>query len=395
MQALHTLEKFATSWRKKQHLRFQPSAAPAHLFQRLEDLAARHRSQGELLATDNLTDNWKKKVESAPSVMFSPDGKIRASSFANFRRLEIFLGDSGPVTDFSNWNPAYWHRSFFANPVVGAVDIARQLLNGYTRSPRKHLFEYYEILEREGALDLLKKYDVSKSPGNPYVFHHRGCAYNVRWARHIYFLNLLRTHIGADVARRRHFVSLDLGSAYGVFSHLFKAEYPNTTQILVDFPAQLILAAYYLSQAFPEARIATLLDLDKTAGVSREFVENYDFVLIPVGEFHRLQAGSYDMMTNFVSLAEMQRQWFSHYLNSPSFKSAEYFFTSNRFVSSPRIDPTHNTDITIRDYPLDDFKTLLFDVNPLFTHYYKRERFFFTKKVSLSSTLFDFIGRRA
>ncbi len=394
MGSLETLENIVVNWRKKKHLDFSPAENSGTLFDRLEKLAAHHREKEEL-STANLTENWKKKVESAPSKMFSPDGKVIPSSFSNFRRIEILLGDSGPLTDYSNWNPRYWLKIFLSNPVIGAMDVARQLINGYTRSSRRHLFEYYEILEKEGALDLLKKYDVSQSPGHPYVFRYKGCAYNVRWARHVYFLNLLRKSLGAELNRREKFVSLDLGSAYGVFSHLFKAEYPKTTQILVDFPAQLILAAYYLQQAFPKARIATMLEMEEMPVISRDFIEKYDFVLIPVDSFKRLPAGSYDMMTNFVSLGEMQRQWFLHYLESPSFKTAEFFFTSNRIISGPRIEPTHNTDITIRDYPLDDFQTLLFDVNPLFTHYYKRHGFIFADRKPISSYLFDFIGHRS
>ncbi len=392
---MNTLEKVFTNWRKARNLdeAHATNHTPAQLTQRLESMNAYHRSKTEL-STDSLADTWKKRVEAAPSLLFTAEGKIRMSVFENFRRMDVFIPDSGPITDYSNWNPRYWAAPFLKNPIMGAIDIARQTFNGYTRHFNRILLEYFEILKKEGALDLLQKYDVSTSPGNPYAYRHQGHTFNVRWARHIYFINLLRRHLGKELSSRQKFVSLDLGSAYGVFSNLFKSEYPKTTHILVDFPDQLLLAAYYLGRAFPEARMATLADFSDKEVISREFIDQYDFVLVPVDWYKKLAAGSYDMLTNFVSFGEMSREWFDHYLDCESFKSAEFFFTSNRFVSGPRMDPTHNTGTSVRDYPLDDFETFLFDVNPLFTHYFVRKAFFFSERKPISSYLFDFIGRR-
>ena len=370
------------------------------LFKRIEELG-RYQIRHAALKDEeieHLTENWQYQVQAASSKLYDHKGRVKISILENFRRQtygdELFIGDEGPYTDYADWNPKHWCKNFLSNPVSGLKQFSRQRLSGLSRGLRKSLIEKYNILKREDAIHLLQKYPVSKTPGNPFSFHYKGCAFNARWAIQIYFINLLNKHLSGDIKKYASFVNLDLGSAYGIFSYLFKSEHTNTKHILVDFPDQMVLAAYFLSKIQPTAKIATILEYSDQECIDRKFIEAYDYVLVPVTFFEKIEPNAIDMLTNFVSLGEMKPKWFHYYLHSKLFRKTPYFFTCNRFVSSPRHEPTHDTSITILNYPLDQFKRILFDINPLFIYNIKQKHKFFFEKRPMSSYQFDFIGMR-
>ena len=366
------------------------------VFKRIEAIGEYQHKHATLTNGDvsNLTENWQYQIQDANERLFDLEGKPKKAILENFRRHGLFIGDNGPYTDYANWKPKYWYKVFLNNPVYGTKQFLREKLGGLSRGEKKSLIERYHILERENAIPLLKKYPVSKTPGNPFIFHYKGCEYNARWARHIYLINLIHKHLKIHIEKYTDFINLDLGCGYGSFPYLFKSEYPNTKHVLVDFPDQLILVAYFLSTAMPSAKIATILDYSDRDRIDREFINKYDFVLIPVSLYEKIESGSIDMLTNFVSLGEMKPEWFNFYLKGKLFETSSYFFTCNRFVSGPRFEPTHNTSITIMDYPLDQFETLLFDINPLFIYNIQQKYKFFYEKKPMSSYQFEFIGKR-
>lgn len=100
------------------------------------------------------------------------------------------------------------------------------------------------------------------------------------------------------------------------------------------------------------------------------------------------------MITNFFSFGEMRRDWFRGYLDSAAFQGAEYFFTCNRFESAPRMCPTYDSDLTILDYPLDQFDKVFFGTFPLYPYYVTRQALITYDKSAYSSQYFDFIGKR-
>jgi hypothetical protein len=186
------------------------------------------------------------------------------------------------------------------------------------------------------------------------------------------------------------FVGLDIGSSYGIFSSLLKREYPESHHVLVDFPEQLILAYYFLSSCFPEARIAGINEVSHEENLSKPFIEKYDFVLVPSSIYQRLAAESADLVTNFASFGEMKREWLNFYLESPAFLSAKYLFTANRVQSYP----TYDTDLTIVDYPIwNPQKRLHFATCPAFFGYYwyRRRRLFFNDRQAYPP-YFEYIG---
>jgi hypothetical protein len=184
------------------------------------------------------------------------------------------------------------------------------------------------------------------------------------------------------------FVALDIGGSYGPFSALFKRNHPDSHHVLVDFSEQLLLAYYFLGMYFPEAKIAGVKEISDQANISREFIEQYDFVLAPVEYYTRLAPKSVDLVSNFRSLGEMSRKWFETYVDADVFTSAKYFFTANRVQSYP----SYNSDLSILDYPIwDRSKRLHFELSPLLSHTYGRSFLFFNKR-SNHSPVFEYLG---
>jgi putative sugar O-methyltransferase len=362
---------------------------------RISRLAQLHDRRVALPKDLPLDSKWEELLLSEPGKLFTADGAVNFNNLANFRRLKIFVSDMSPSTDFATFAPAQWLRTFARKPVAGTFDFLKEWILGAHRGQRQLLREIYDILDRDGATDLLRKYPAQGSPGNPYTFAYRGCSYNLRWVRHIYFNNLIRKHLAGDIrASKRRFINIDVGSSYGLFASLFKSEFPNTVQVLADFPDQLLLAYYYLGSLFPDARIATLVDFADRSSLTHEYLEQFDFVLLPVPLFSMLERGSADMVTNFFSFGEMRRDWFRGYLDSAAFQGAKYFFTCNRFESAPRMCPTYDSDLTILDYPLAQFDKIFFGIFPLYPYYVTRRALISYDKNAYSSQYFDFIGKR-
>ena len=361
---------------------------------KISELASLHASQASLPSDLPLDSKWQQLLIQEPEKLFKADGSVNFENLANFRRLNIFVSDQGPFTDFASFDPDAWVATFLRRPFRSAVDFAKEGILGVCRGQRQMLRDVYDILERDGGIDLLKKYPVKQSPGSPYCFEYRGCSYNLRWVRHIYFNNLIRRHLSEDIRGASRFVSLDIGCSYGIFASMFKSEFPNSVQVLADFPDQLLLAYYFLSSKFPDARIATLKDFAGRSELTREYLQEFDFILVPVPMFSMLNEGSVDMVTNFFSFGEMRREWFMEYLDSAAFRGARYFFTCNRFESAPRMEPTYDTDLTILDYPIAEFETRFFGVFPLYPYHVTSYGPFSYQRNSYSSQYFDFIGKR-
>ncbi len=359
------------------------------------EVALAQKSEADLKDISNLNQLWQTEFKAGRSQLYKPDGSINHYALENFRRYNILLHEMGPETDFANWNPKYWYKLFFSNPFKSTKQFLRQRINGQLRGNKMTMLKMFDTLETLGVDKILRKHDASQTPGNPFVYLHKGCVFNTRWLRYAYFVFLAQKYLKQDINESpRRFVSLDLGCNFGGFSYFFKSEFPKTTQILVDLPDQIVLADYFLRNKFKDAKIATYLDIRKLEKIDRQFVEKFDFVLIPITQYDKLMPDVADMYTNFDSLGEMMRPWFEYYMKSAAFKGVKIFMTTNRFVSSPAHEPTHGNDLTIWDYKLDQFNHILFDVNPILTLYSKIHHKYFYSIESFSSQFFDFIGKK-
>ena len=267
----------------------------------------------------------------------------------------------------------------------------KDIFSGGRRGERRVLKELLEVLIRLGDDKILLEYPASPV-GDAGIFKYKGYQYTYRWLRHIRMISLFRQHFKEMAGE--NFTTLDIGSGWGIFSYLMAKEMPESSNILLDFPEMLLFAHYFLGMNFPNARIATYKDLREQKQLSRKFLRQFDFILVPHFMFDKLVPGSVDLLSNVASFGEMRREWFEYYVKSDLFDSIKFFLTANRFESAPLLDPTYDTDLTVLDYPLNDFQKRRFGVCPIFSYIYERKALFFYKKRPFSSQYFEFAGIR-
>lgn len=289
----------------------------------------------------------------------SADGTLNREAVRNFRNLEIFIADIP-----SRRNPPEFRTASKILP-----------------QERKELLLLYKIFKEVsfggvGVLDLLREYPCD-SVGSPILFSCNGYTFTKKWLIRVYFLLLFRYYVLPGL--EKNFTLIDVGGNYGYFSALIKRDNPCCCQILLDFPEPLALAHYYLQTLFPEAKISSYQTIAGMKSIDRDFIMAHDFVLLPPFLYERLQTGSVDVFSGISSLGEMSREWFEYYFRSQVFSSARYFFCMHNQVRSSRYD----TDLTIRDYHLHDFKKLFFRISP--------EVF---PEEEVRSPYFEFIGER-
>jgi hypothetical protein len=335
----------------------------------LEDDVRAYRKYGVLSdKIEGLIPKWREQVAHEPARFIRADGSVDIQVLRNFRRLQVFVPDN-PIFDSSMFN-------------------LKNLLGGGRRGERRMMRECLDIFLKAGDEHLLRTYPCHPA-GNPLVFEHRGYRYTHRWLKHIYSLSVFNRVLAPLL--EPGFISLDIGSSYGILPSLLKQEHPGSHYVLIDFSEQLILARYFLTTCLPHLKIAGLHELGDLSSISRQELERYDVVLLPCEWYSRLKPGSVDVITNFASLGEMGRQWFEFYMNSDFFQHARFFFTANRVESLP----TYDTDLTILDYPIwDPAKRLHFTVSPIFSLFYwylPRYRFFWERL--RAHPYFEYIGR--
>nr|WP_255533914.1 putative sugar O-methyltransferase [Polynucleobacter bastaniensis] len=260
-------------------------------------------------------------------------------------------------------------------------------LIGSRRGELRLIKKQLAIVEKEGAIRILAANEDS-AIGNPMHYRHKSKNLTGRYLRHIYFYSIFEKIISRELPN--DFIGLDIGSSYGVFSGLIKFNIPQSKHILVDLEGQMILAEYYLSNKFPDLKIANASDILANGIIDSEFISKYDFILVPVELFDFLKDAKVDLVTNFLSLGEMSRYWFNKYINSNVFKSSRFLFTVNRYDSAP----TYNNGLTVLDYPFQNYTTIRMQNCLFFVAYVKKALLFFYKLKPHTSGVFEYIGVR-
>jgi hypothetical protein len=340
------------------------------LLQQLESELELNRAHGHTFSSGvEHTDRWNDWFSRGQRALFRKDGRLDPDVLHDFRRLRVFAGDN-PIRDPSLRHPVNW-------------------LHPKRRGERELLRRCLGILEENGYTDLLARYP-SPTIGNPHNFHYQGHCYTHRWFKHIYSLGLLREIL--DDRLGGGFTAVDIGSAYGIFSSLLQQEHPGSHHVLVDLPEQLLLASYFLRLYRPDARIAGIRELLDEKTITRELIEDFDFVLMPPEFYERLAPHSIDLVSSFAALGELKRSYFDYYLNAPAFQTARFLATANPINSARMFE---DSNVTVFDYPiLDPEKRLHFDIAQAFIHpyAYPKARSPFSYKLQKFHVFFEYVG---
>lgn len=297
-------------------------------------------------------------------------------NLVNFRRNNLVVADYPSGT--SNRSEIYYKMcrllpSFLQpHPAIKACD------------------ETYERIEDLDLRELVLANPIS-NVGAPLCYVKNGIRYTRRWIRHIYFLSLFKQYLESHIHEIK--TILDIGSSYGAFPYLMKKNYPDSHFIMIDLPEQNTVAHYYLKSEMPDCRIAGFEEIREVGTITRDFVESYDFILVPCFYLDRLDGGIADLVTNFVSLPEMSREWFDLYLQSSVFTTSKYFYTVNPVVK----EENTGVKITVLDMPFNDYEQIHFDICPFFQWQYlgKHVRGLYYRSEKVPRTVnYEYIGKR-
>lgn len=321
--------------------------------------------------------DWDERSYDEIKKILNVNGEVDSHKISRFLRDGVYVSDS-PSTTLKGYSARNWFFDFVVKLLI--------IFTGYKRNGVNEAKLTFNTLKQLGYLHELKKFPMP-STGNPLPVKYKGYEFTNRYLRHIYFLSVFKENIMNQMPESP--IIMDIGSSYGVFSALIKKNIPKSHHILVELPGQLILAHYYLQSEFPEAKIASIEKIENLEIIDTETVMKYDFILLSTTKYDSLKTLDIDLVTNFVSLAEMSREWFDTYTTSEPFKAAKYLYTANRYDSYP----TYSNGLTIIDYPLDKYKTIIFKTLPILKTYFVPFFVFFTKKIRFSSELFLFIGK--
>lgn len=316
--------------------------------------------------------------ERAHNVLKSPGNLI------NFRRVEASVGDNPSVrrirgTGWKRLMRYLWYKLLWYSPDFLQPHYDIKIAN-----------DKYRFAQEQGLIDLLQLNPLTMT-GSPVYLRNNGIKYTRKWIQHIYLLSLFKKHLEPHIRDIK--VIMDIGSGYGIFSYLIKSNYPHTHHILVDFPESNATAYYHLKSEYPFWRIAGFKELRDVDKITREFVSNYDFVIVPCFYLEKLEAGLVDLVTNFVSFNEMSSEWLNFYLQSEVFKTSKYLFTVNRVIK----EQNPGIKISIFDMPLDKYRIVHFDECPFFNRISYRSKYFlgfpYRVKKIYNPPIYEFIGK--
>lgn len=133
-------------------------------------------------------------------------------------------------------------------------------------------------------------------------------------------------------------VMIEFGSGYGNFARVFRQAYPNSTEILIDFPEMLALAYYFLRLTLPNTKIL----LHKNAG---QAVEPNAINLIPVFFIDQLQQNC-DVFVSTFALSETT-SFLQNLVVSNKFFDARLVYLTGQIDGWRGIGHTWMTDHTI------------------------------------------------
>lgn len=311
-------------------------------------------------------DLWSGRMTPALRKFVKKDESLDVDKISDFRRLGIFISE---VPTYQTLSPVYF-------------------LSGRHRGQRNMLKERLDALKKEGDVEYLRKYPID-AVGNPFYYKADGLRFSERWSRHVRYIHLTAKYLKNYLQSKKRKI-LDIGGGYGIYSGLLKKEFGSVISGVVEFPEELLTTYYYLAMNFPEAKINSLREINEVHSIDTAFVEKYDFLLIPIHCYSKIQRGTFDMVVNFNSFGEMSEKWFDYYWNGDALNSAEYLFTVNRFESRP----TYETDLNVLSYRLHEYEKIHFKISPLFTQHYTSKYIFFKRAERFTSQCFEFIGRK-
>lgn len=138
----------------------------------------------------------------------------------------------------------------------------------------------------------------------------------------------------------------EIGGGYGAFAQKIRSQ-AGCKYVMIDLPEANVLASYYLSKHFPEARFLLADDIQGNS-VNKEQVDRHDFVIIP--PWYKVGGVAFDLFINTRSMMEMNREVIQNYFDfiQNSIAPSGFFLNINRYYKDSVGYP-----VKLSEYPYD------------------------------------------
>jgi len=227
-------------------------------------------------------------------------------------------------------------KNFFRNSGVAGLWVYgyyQDIVNGSTL--RKKWFVNCILHDLATWKDFVDGADVSNLSvppvGNPWGYIVKGNLILPLACRHHYYAS----HINNLLADIKCPIVAEIGGGFGGFAYYLLSSGKPCKYINFDLPEVLLIAQYYLMNAFPEKK-ALLFGEIEDINISLDVIDCYDMILMPNFELPRLAPDSVDLFVNTNSLSEMEYHTVEEYISQVARTCKLYFFHENSDREIPK-----------------------------------------------------------
>jgi hypothetical protein len=138
--------------------------------------------------------------------------------------------------------------------------------------------------------------------------------------------HLMSKQVASLVSDRSRPIVAEIGGGYGGMAYYLLKNKTDVTYIDLDLPEVLMIAAYYLSRAFPDKKV---LLWESGVEFDPETLGSYDVILAPNWMLPELPDAGVDLFYNTFSLSEMPRDVVTEYISQIERAASGYFLHNN------------------------------------------------------------------
>lgn len=243
-------------------------------------------------------------------------------------------------------------RNFFRNDGISGLWGSNDMFNNFCNQSKysslisaEMMMKHYMVWKSLCPETSLSFLDAPKI-GNPYGYLLDGA---------LLYEPVFEYHFQADYFHRLLSkidtpVIMEIGGGFGGLAYFLLKISPKIKYIGFDLPENILIQTYYLSNAFPNARILTYSAEFKK--LDKSILEQFDIVLLPNFTLHDVESSLADLIVNIRSLSEMSMETIITYLREIDRIGRLFFFHEN--IAKPRNDKGYGIPSRIFP-PLDNF----------------------------------------
>ena len=254
---------------------------------------------------DSDLDFWKENRKLFKDFFFDKNNKIIPENLKNFKN-----------------NPVNFSSLLLRSDNLENLERRKNKLKALT------LFDLYHkisnLVDKDIAINL-----TDQLIGNPNFIKYRGQIINERILRQAYFFSQIRKNTNLDESEKNIFC--DIGTGHGSLPYVLKGYFSNSKFILIDLPELNILSFFFLQSVFPNSKICLGSEIDENTKIDKNFLENYDFVILDQTDILKIDNKLIDCVINTASLGEMSPKDQNFYIENIERITNKYFYSVNRF----------------------------------------------------------------